>query len=310
MVREGVLAKVATELHRALAERAVNGATGELRPRLLAEADGWTVEDVLCTAGPADRSYAERHTCHRIVIVGAGTFQYRSSQGREVMTPGALLLGNAGQGFECSHAHGVGDRCLSFGYAPDYDERLAADAGLVAGSRRFGVLRVPPLRELMPIVSRACAGWLQPGDGPPSVLWEEVSLALAAHVGRVTAAKSRVVSSPPNAEARITRAVRLIEKRTDGPLTIEKLAKRAGLSPYHFLRTFVRVTGLTPHQYVRRARLREAAIGLATGSARVLDVALDSGFADVSTFNRAFRAEFGVNPRAYRRQSLWRSADS
>jgi AraC family transcriptional regulator len=33
---------------------------------------------------------------------------------------------------------------------------------------------------------------------------------------------------------------------------------------------------------------------------RVLDVALDSGFGDVSNFNHAFRAEFGVNPRQYR----------
>lgn len=295
------MAKVAAELHQAVAERAVTGATGELRPRLLAEADSWTVEDVLCTAGPSDRSYEERHNRYRIVIVGAGTFQYRSAEGREVMTPGSLLLGNVGQGFECSHSHGVGDRCLSFGYAPDYFECLAADAGVVGGARRFGVRRVPPLRALMPIVSHACAVWLQDGDVPPITLWEEVSLALAGHVGRVTAAHARVVSSPPNAEARITRAVRMIEEQPQAPLTIEELAKRAGLSQYHFLRTFARVTGLTPHQYVRRARLREAAIALATGSARVLDVALDCGFGDVSTFNRAFRAEFGVNPRAYRR---------
>ena len=60
------------------------------------------------------------------------------------------------------------------------------------------------------------------------------------------------------------------------------------------------MTGLTPHQYARRARLREAAAHLATSSARVIDVALDCGFADVSNFNRAFRDEFGVSPRVYR----------
>jgi AraC family transcriptional regulator len=48
--------------------------------------------------------------------------------------------------------------------------------------------------------------------------------------------------------------------------------------------------------------LREAAIRLvsADSHARILDIALDSGFGDVSNFNRAFRAEFGATPRVYR----------
>jgi AraC-like DNA-binding protein len=78
------------------------------------------------------------------------------------------------------------------------------------------------------------------------------------------------------------------------------LAREAGLSPYHFLRTFERLTGVTPHQFVMRARLREAAIRLVAESGNVLDIALDCGFGDVSNFNRAFRTEFGASPRAYR----------
>ena len=66
---------------------------------------------------------------------------------------------------------------------------------------------------------------------------------------------------------------------------------------------FKSLTGITPHQYVMRDRLREAASRLATGTQKVLDVALDCGFCDISNFNRAFRAEFGVSPRAFRRAS-------
>jgi AraC-like DNA-binding protein len=47
-------------------------------------------------------------------------------------------------------------------------------------------------------------------------------------------------------------------------------------------------------------RLRDAAARLATGNEKVLDIAFDCGFGDVSNFNRAFRAEFGVSPREYR----------
>src|SRR5204862_456286 len=81
-----------------------------------------------------------------------------------------------------------------------------------------------------------------------------------------------------------------------------------GLSPYHFLRTFERLTGVTPHQYVLRARLRAAATRLATEAGRVIDVALDSGFGDISNFNRAFRTEFGASPRAYRQRYAARAA--
>jgi AraC family transcriptional regulator len=79
------------------------------------------------------------------------------------------------------------------------------------------------------------------------------------------------------------------------------MAEEARLSPYHFLRTFEVVAGLTPHQYVMRMRLRRAAVRLVQAQASVLDIAFDCGFGDVSNFNRSFRAEFGMSPRAFRR---------
>ena len=92
----------------------------------------------------------------------------------------------------------------------------------------------------------------------------------------------------------------MIERHADSELPLGSLAREAGLSPYHFLRTFEQITGVTPHQYVRRTRLREAAVRLASGKERVLDVALDCGFGDVSNFNRAFRGEFDANPRSWK----------
>ena len=95
----------------------------------------------------------------------------------------------------------------------------------------------------------------------------------------------------------------MIERHPDARLTLGKLAREAALSPYHFLRTFESLTGVTPHQYVLRLRLRQAAMRLIVESGRVLDIALDTGFGDVSNFNRAFRAEFGESPRAYRKHN-------
>jgi AraC-like DNA-binding protein len=78
------------------------------------------------------------------------------------------------------------------------------------------------------------------------------------------------------------------------------MARIAGLSRYHFLRTFKAVTGITPHQWLLRARLRDAARRLATSRDPVTEIALDVGFEDLSNFIRSFRSEFGVSPSRYR----------
>ena len=294
------MAKIAVELEQALARRALNGAMGQTSARLLAQGDGWTVQDVVCTSGPQDRPFEEQHSGFSIAVVAAGTFQYRSTNGCELMAPGSLLLGNAGQCFECGHEHGSGDRCVSFYYAPDYFERLASDAG-TRRSLNFRTSRLPPLRALSPLIARACATLST--DSPPNVRWEELSVQLAAQTMQVLSGQSTRSHDPsPSAVARVTRALRAIERHPDDALTLGRLAREAGLSPYHFLRTFEHLAGLTPHQYVLRARLREAAIRLAGTRQRtkILDIALDSGFSDISNFNRAFLAEFGVSPRVYR----------
>jgi len=294
------LAKIAVDLEHALARRHEHGNAGGMTPRMVARGHGWTVADVICTSGPPDRSFEEQHTSYTIAMVLAGTFQYRSAGGRALMTPGSLLLGNREQFYECRHEHAEGDRCVSVSYASDYFERLAADAGLRNCDRNFSAARVPPLRSLSPLIARAALGVL----GSDRIGWDEVALKLAVETLRLVAGASsdrRVL--PANAEARVSRTVRRIDRCPDESLTLEALAAEAGLSPYHFLRTFERLTGVTPHQYVMRARLREAAVRLVAGPDSVLDVALDCGFGDLSNFNRAFRTEFGVSPRKYRRES-------
>lgn len=295
--RRRVLAKIAAALERALTQRTALGTAGRTNRRLLAHGDGWTVEDVICTSGPTDRPFEEQHSEVSIAIVAAGTFQYRSTAGGALMTPGSLMLGNAGHCFECGHEHGSGDRCISFRFTPEYFERVAIDAGASGAASSFRSPRLPPVRELTPVVADACAGLL----GSAKASWEEIALRLAARVTRLMGHTTDTPAEPlPSAAARVTRAVREIERSPFDRLTLSGLAAAAGLSPYHFLRTFERLTGLTPHQYVRRLRLRQAAMRLALEPAKVIDVAFESGFGDVSNFNRAFRAEFGVSPRVYR----------
>jgi AraC family transcriptional regulator len=78
------------------------------------------------------------------------------------------------------------------------------------------------------------------------------------------------------------------------------MADLAGFSRFDFLRTFRSATGVTPHQWLLRARLRNAARRLATSRDPVTEIALEVGFEDLSNFIRSFRAEFGVSPSRYR----------
>ena len=292
------MAKIAAELEQALARRKAQGTPGGTSPRIVAQGDGWTVGDVLCTSGPQDRPFDEQHNRHVIAVVVAGTFQYRSVVGCGLMTPGSLMLGNHGQCFECRHDHGEGDRCVSFWFAPDYFEELAADVGTGRGVAGFSAARLPPIRALSSLVARAAIGVVSKRDTP----WEELGIRLAGRAVMLAAGvSSDSYTAPSNAEARVSRTVRSIDQRLDEALTVRDLAQEARVSPYHFLRTFERVTGVTPHQYIMRARLRAAAIRLVSDAGSVLDIALDCGFGDVSNFNRAFRKDYGRSPLDYRR---------
>jgi len=255
------------------------------------------VGDVICTSGPFDRPFEEQHSGVSVAAVIAGTFQYRSANGLEMMTPGSLLLGNPGDCFECGHEHAAGDRCVAFRYEPAFFERIAADVGARRGPARFRASRVTPLRATSPLVARAAAAAVT----ALALSWEELAVELAAAAVRLTAGGSPArLAAPSAAVARVTESVRRIADDPGARWSLTRLAASARQSPFTYLRTFQRITGVTPHQFILRARLRDAAFRLLAGDAKVIDVALAAGFGDLSNFNAAFRAEFGVSPRAYR----------
>jgi AraC-like DNA-binding protein len=256
------------------------------------------VSDVVCTAGPQDRPFEEQHDGVCIAAVTQGTFRYRSTQGAAVLVPGAVLLGNDGHCFECGHEHAAGDRCLAFHFTPDHLEAIVA---ALPGARRttFAAPRLPPLPPLMKLLAAAEAA-RDEGDGEAL---EELSLRLAAAVFAALDGAGPAASRPSRRdERRIAEALRRIEAGAHETLTLADLARAAATSPYHFLRIFRQVVGMTPHQYVLRTRLHRAALRLRRSDEPVSTIAFDAGFNDLSTFNRRFRRLMGTSPSAYRAQ--------
>jgi AraC family transcriptional regulator len=264
--------------------------------QILAAGPGWRVTDIRCDAGPHDRPFEEQHEAVCIAAVTEGSFQYRSTQGQALLAPGALLLGNDGHGYECGHEHAAGDRSLCFHFDPDYLEDIVA---AVPGARRttFAIPRLPPLPALMPLLAAAEAA----RDRPDAAEFEELAVRLAGGVAGALAGSGRAARRPTaRDQRRITRALRRIESAADQPLSLPALAGDAAMSPYHFLRTFDAVVGMTPHQYVLRTRLHRAAVRLRRSPDPIAAIAFDAGFNDLSTFNHHFRRLLGATPTAYR----------
>lgn len=294
--RRPILGKIAVQVDRAVAERLRDGRPGDAHATTLARGDGWRVSDVLCTSGPDDRVFEEQHLGMSVALVVSGTFEYRSARDPQLMSAGSMLLGNSGQCFECGHTHAMGDRCIAFHYDDDRLERIAADVGIGRDARRFASPRIPPNKRSTGLFARAAAML----GGSTTLSWEELSLDVAATALQLSTGAPVSGSVPSQAVRRVTDSVRRIEREASESITLGSLAEEAGLSEFHYLRAFRQVTGVTPHQFLLRARLREAAIRLLSGDARVIDVALDAGFGDLSNFNHAFRAEVGATPTQFR----------
>jgi AraC-like DNA-binding protein len=99
----------------------------------------------------------------------------------------------------------------------------------------------------------------------------------------------------------LCRARDLLCDRDAPPLSVADVARRSAISPYHFIRQFQALFGVTPHQMRIAARLERAKDLLAAERASVTDVCMEVGFSSVGSFSSLFARRVGASPSAYRR---------
>ncbi len=112
----------------------------------------------------------------------------------------------------------------------------------------------------------------------------------------VSPGEPRGARGPRVPDARIRRAIDLIETSYAEPLSLEAISKVAGMSRFHFARVFEAQTGRSPHRYLVDIRVSRAAALLRTGRVGVTEAAFRVGYNDLGRFARAFRAREGVSP--------------
>ncbi len=98
------------------------------------------------------------------------------------------------------------------------------------------------------------------------------------------------------------RVRRYLDAHFTKPLLLSNLAGWAGCSPTHLCRSFKAYTGRSVFSYLKQRRIERAMLLLRSTREKVLSIALQSGYADLSHFNRTFHDVIGVSPRAYRNQ--------
>lgn len=264
-----------------------------LRSRRLREGPV-TVTEFIC-GGDDDRAPVE-HSRWSLSYVRRGSFGCRCRGRQFHLVPGSFMVGRPGDDYVCTHEHHEGgDECLAFFFAPELVDEVAWR------KRPWESGAAPPLAELASLGELAQAALSQAHD----VAVDELGLVLAGRYIDLMAGNRRAALKPTAADRRrAVRAALWIESRSDEALNLAGMAAAAGLSPYHFLRSFAAVLGVTPHQYLVRSRLRKAARLLAEAERPVTEIALDVGFADLSNFVRSFRRAAGVSPLAFRRAAL------
>src|SRR6476661_11144164 len=253
-----------------------------------------SASDFRCTAGPDDKPFVEQYRCHSVSYVRKGSFGCRTRGRTFDLVTGSILVGYPGDEYLCTHDHVCGDECLSFFLAPELVEAI----GDRAEAWRIG--SAPPLPELMVLGELAQAA----ACGRSDIGLDEVGQVFASRFVEVVSGRpNQPVTTPARDRRRAVETALWIDAHSHQQIDLEQAAGQAGISPFHFLRLFSSVLGVTPHQYLVRSRLRHAARLLADDDTSITDVAYDVGFGDLSNFVRTFHRAAGVSPLRFRQAS-------
>lgn len=241
------------------------------------------------------------HGGWELLFLPAGVKQASSMElrgRRHVLTPGKVLLFNGEEkhtehfGADESATHRV-DAVVLY---PDFLEKLLAPLGVKPGEvvfesaelanapRALSLLRALMEFRATPAVSRFSY----------DCLVTDFATELSLNEAHSHGARVRAALGTGHYPADVSRAKAAIRDRLlDPSLRVDDLARAAGLSKFHFIRAFRRETGLTPSEAVCRLRVDLAKRAMKKGRP-VTEAALGSGFASLSTFQKAFRRHAGM----------------
>ncbi|MEL1219497.1 AraC family transcriptional regulator [Aeromonas hydrophila] len=238
------------------------------------------------------------HPHFSIGAITGGHSHYLNQRSRQEVGRGHLVLMNPEEVHACNPIADEPWSYLMFYLDTGWLQRQQEEAGLGDAFRPFDMTasRDPLLYQGLCRLHRQ--------------LWQEhepLAREVACHqFSRQLLARLTPASWDDRPPQHLQRAAELMQDDCSSPLTLAQLSAVAGLTPSHFVRSFSRHYGMTPHAYLLDQRIRHARTLLRRGEP-LAEVALASGFADQAHFQRQFKRRVAATPGHYRSQLIRQS---
>jgi AraC family transcriptional regulator len=110
-----------------------------------------------------------------------------------------------------------------------------------------------------------------------------------------------VRSAPARTDDRLLLAMDYIHAHLGEPISIDDIARAAGVASSRFSRMFKSAAGIAPRLYLTEARFERAKDLIRNSRKTLTQIAAESGFTDQSHMNHIFRRRVGMTPKAFRR---------
>jgi AraC-like DNA-binding protein len=236
---------------------------------------------------PAEESSLD----HAVSFIERGGFDLH--RGRRVWKLGeaSLFVTYPDFSYRCSHAEEhPGDLCFSVRFS----QALVED---VQGTTGRAWARSTPEAPLTNRLAYLRHRLLEAAAGGDAMAVIALAGELLASLGEEASPSARLFPAHRLAwyARRVDAAREMLAQRFAEPLTLERVSREAGMSPFHFSRVFRDLAGVSPHRFLVQVRLASAARRLREGSS-VTDACYASGFNNLSHFIRTFRRAYGVPP--------------
>ncbi len=138
-------------------------------------------------------------------------------------------------------------------------------------------------------------------DSVSALYRDTMASALTAHLSH-NFKRQPVLNEGTLDDARFRRAQIFISEHLACPITLERIAAEAGMSPFHFARAFKARTGLAPHQFLVAARIDRAKSLLSMTGISISEIAAQVGWENPSKFAAQFKKHVGTTPGLWRAQ--------
>lgn len=247
------------------------------------------------------------HEFDKIVVLYAGAVDYTVEGVSYRMQPGDVLFVRHHDIHRPEISPESDYERIVLWITPEYLERCSVDGAWLescfdlASQRRSCLFR--PCAEKLARLRRMLSGLesaLAEGDEfGSSILVNSYFLQLMVELNR--AVRRGGSEEARSVDPKIDEALYYINTHLGEPLTVDALAGMCYLSRFYFMRRFKDATGYTVHNYIQQKRLAAAAERLEAG-AGVTEAAMEFGFAEYTSFLRAFRKAYGVTPSDYLRK--------